>query len=47
MRADGTELDAAADVLVQRLLGIAPDGDVADNVALQAIIAALDRAGLR
>jgi hypothetical protein len=39
-------LDQAADVLVQRLLGISLDSDVADNVALQAIIAALDRAGL-
>jgi hypothetical protein len=36
----------AADVLVQRLLGMALDGDVADNTALQAIIGALDRAGL-
>lgn len=39
-------LDQAADVLVQRLLGMALDGDVAETVALQAIIAALDRAGL-
>ncbi len=33
-------------MLVQRLPGMALDGDVANNVALQAIIAALDRAGL-
>ena len=39
-------LDQAADVLVQRLLGMALDGDVDDNVALRAIIAALDRAGI-
>ena len=34
------------DVLVQRLLSLALDGDTPDNVALSAIIAALDRAGL-
>jgi hypothetical protein len=39
-------LDQASDALVQRLLAFALDGDVTDNVALQAIIAALDRAGL-
>jgi len=39
-------LDQAADVLVQRLLAFALDGGTSDNVALQAIIAALDRAGL-
>ncbi len=39
-------LDQAADVLVQRLLAFALDGDVADNVALQAIRDALDRAGM-
>jgi hypothetical protein len=39
-------LDQAADVLVQRLFRFALDGDPSDNVALQAIIAALDRAGL-
>ncbi len=39
-------LDAAADVLVQRLLRSALDGDVSDNIALQAVLAALDRAGL-
>jgi len=33
-------------VLVQRLLSLALDGDTPDNVALSAIIAALDRAGL-
>lgn len=38
-------LDQAADVLVQRLLSFAIDGDVDDAVALRAIIAALDRAG--
>jgi hypothetical protein len=39
-------LDQAADVLVQRLLKFALDGDVADNVALAAIRDALDRAGM-
>ena len=39
-------LQQAADVLVQRLLSLALDGDTPDNVALSAIIAALDRAGL-
>jgi hypothetical protein len=39
-------LQQAADVLVQRLLGLALDGDVPDAVALQAIRDALDRAGL-
>lgn len=39
-------LEQASDVLVQRLLQFALDGDVADNVALQAIRDALDRAGL-
>jgi hypothetical protein len=39
-------LDAAADVLVQRLLGFALDGDTPDNIALAAIRDALDRAGL-
>lgn len=39
-------LDQAADALVQRLLAFALDGGTSDNVALQAIIAALDRAGL-
>ncbi|VBA47131.1 hypothetical protein LAUMK41_00489 [Mycobacterium attenuatum] len=39
-------LDQAADVLVQRLLKFALDGDVADNVALTAIRDALDRAGM-
>jgi hypothetical protein len=33
-------------VLVQRLLGIALDGAAPDHVALSAVIAALDRAGL-
>jgi hypothetical protein len=39
-------LDQAADVLVQRLLQFALDGNVDDNVALRAIRDALDRAGL-
>jgi hypothetical protein len=39
-------LAQAADVLVQRLPAFALDGDTTDNVALQAIIAALDRGGL-
>lgn len=39
-------LQQAADALVQRLLGFALDGSVADPVALQAIRDALDRAGL-
>ena len=39
-------LAQASDVLVQRLLSLALDGDTPDNVALSAIIAALDRAGL-
>lgn len=39
-------LQQAADALVQRLLGFALDGTVADPVALQAIRDALDRAGL-
>ena len=39
-------LDQAADVLVQRLLGFALDGQCEDNTALRAIIAALDRAGI-
>lgn len=39
-------LQQAADALVQRLLGFALDGNVADPVALQAIRDALDRAGL-
>jgi hypothetical protein len=39
-------LEQAADVLVQRLLSFALDGDVSDPVALQAIRDALDRAGL-
>ncbi|WP_156431689.1 hypothetical protein [Mycobacterium sp. GA-1199] len=39
-------LEQAADALVQRLLGMALDGDVADPVALAAIRDALDRAGL-
>jgi hypothetical protein len=39
-------LQQAADILVQRLLGLALDGDVPDAVALQAIRDALDRAGL-
>lgn len=39
-------LEQASDVLVQRLLSFAVDGDVADNVALAAIRDALDRAGL-
>ncbi|WP_368834111.1 hypothetical protein [Mycobacterium intracellulare] len=39
-------LQQAADVLVQRLLGLALDGDVPDAIALQAIRDALDRAGL-
>ena len=39
-------LAQAADVLVQRLLGFALDGEVADPVALAAIRDALDRAGL-
>jgi hypothetical protein len=38
-------LEQAADVLVQRLLGMALDGEP-NNVALQAVIAALDRAGM-
>lgn len=38
-------LEQAADVLVQRLLRFALDGDVDDAVALRAIIAAIDRAG--
>jgi hypothetical protein len=40
-------LQQAADVLVQRLLQFALDGDVADPVALQAIRDALDRAGMK
>jgi hypothetical protein len=40
-------LQQAADVLVQRLLSFALDGNVADPVALQAIRGALDRAGLK
>lgn len=39
-------LEQAADVLVQRLLGIALDGTAPDQVALSAVLAALDRAGL-
>ena len=39
-------LEQASDVLVQRLLQFALDGTVADNVALQAIRDALDRAGM-
>lgn len=39
-------LAQAADVLVQRLLGLALGGDVPDAIALQAIRDALDRAGL-
>jgi hypothetical protein len=39
-------LDQASDVLVQRLLSFALDGDAPDNVALAAIRDALDRAGL-
>lgn len=39
-------LQQAADALVQRLLGIALDGQVADHIALAAIRDALDRAGL-
>ena len=39
-------LAQAADVLVQRLLSLALDGDTSDNVALSAVIAALDRAGI-
>ena len=39
-------LEQAADVLVQRLLTYALDGDTSDNVALSAVIAALDRAGI-
>jgi hypothetical protein len=39
-------LQQAADALVQRLLGMALDGDTADHVALAAIRDALDRAGL-
>ena len=39
-------LQQAADVLVQRLLSLALDVDTPDNVALSAITAALDRAGL-
>lgn len=39
-------LQQAADVLVQRLLGLALGGDVPDAIALHAIRDALDRAGL-
>lgn len=39
-------LQQAADALVQRLLGMALDGDAPDHVALQAIRDALDRAGM-
>jgi hypothetical protein len=39
-------LAQAADVLVERLLGMAVDGDAPDHVALPAIRDALDRAGL-
>lgn len=39
-------LEQAADVLVQRLLGFALDGNAPDQVALSAVLAALDRAGL-
>ena len=39
-------LQQAADVLVQRLLGLALDCEATDAVALQAIRDALDRAGL-
>lgn len=38
-------LEQAADSLVQRLLGMALDGQVDDPTALRAIVAALDRAG--
>jgi hypothetical protein len=37
-------LDQAADVLVQRLLAFALDSDAPDNIALQTIRDALDRA---
>jgi hypothetical protein len=40
-------LQQAADVLVQRLLSFALDGNVADPVALQAIRDALGRTGLK
>jgi hypothetical protein len=40
-------LQQAADVLVQRLLQFALDGNVADPVALAAIRDALDRAGMK
>lgn len=39
-------LQQAADALVQRLLGMALDGDTPDHVALAAIRDALDRAGM-
>lgn len=39
-------LQQAADALVQRLLGMALDGETPDHVALQAIRDALDRAGM-
>ena len=39
-------LDQAADVLVQRPLKFALDGDAPDHVALAAIRDALDRAGM-
>jgi hypothetical protein len=39
-------LEQAADVLVKRLLGLALDGAAPDHVALSAVVAALDRAGL-
>lgn len=41
-----SRLNQAADVLVQRLLGLALDGDAPDAVALAAIRDALDRAGM-
>jgi hypothetical protein len=43
-RAARRRLEQAADVLVQRLLGLALDGAAPDHVALSAVIAALDRA---
>ena len=39
-------LEQAADMLVQRLLSFALDGDTSYNVAPAAVIAALDRAGI-
>lgn len=46
-RAAQRRLQQAADVLTERLLGFALDGDVPDAIALAAVRDALDRAGLK